>query len=562
MSALSIQPTFPIFTDIDGQPLEAGYVWIGTANLDPQTNPINVYWDAALTIAAPQPIRTLAGYPSNNGTPGRLYVGGDYSIRVMNKNGSTVYSAPQATERISSDLVTYQPPFAGGVATTIQDKLAQTVSVKDFGAVGDGVTDDTAAIQTAINAWIAGNVPAVLVFPAGKYKITSELVCSPAVNIVAQKALFGYGAEIVNQSPTKAIKFITTVNRRFWANAVIEGLTVRGGVNCFSFEAGGPANQDWMWQFTLKNLNAFDFSGVGFYGYDGFFESAFYSCAAWALNSNVTGYGYKFENGPSSVISSIDIYNANTRRGLHGIYTVSPVVNVNIYGGTFLEAYEEGIRFGFAAGNVISGPHVEDNFQSGSGSIRAGIRYSGSATVIGVQAQSRDATKQNYAVNIFAFQGSVVFGGNDGGVGHTAFGYYASGTGATDSITTAGVTFTQTSTARVINSDGNGFETPMLTLKNNFVAYAASVTPNLNIGTYFRVGSLTGDIAVDNPTFSGTVQVGSTLVVALTQDGVGGRTVTWGSDFAPKSAINTSANNWSFWTFMWEGARWRETAFA
>lgn len=93
MSALSIQPTFPIFTDIDGQPLEAGYIWIGTANLDPQTNPINVYWDTALTIAAPQPIRTFAGYPSRNGTPARFYTGSNYSIRVMNRNGSTIYTA-------------------------------------------------------------------------------------------------------------------------------------------------------------------------------------------------------------------------------------------------------------------------------------------------------------------------------------------------------------------------------------------------------------------------------------------------------------------------------------
>ena len=119
MSALSIQPTYPIFTGIDGQPLEDGYVWIGTANLDPQTNPINVYWDAALTLPAAQPIRTLAGYPANSGTPARLYVNSDYSIRVMNKNGSTVYSAPAATERYNAAV------------------LAQTVSVKDFGALGN-----------------------------------------------------------------------------------------------------------------------------------------------------------------------------------------------------------------------------------------------------------------------------------------------------------------------------------------------------------------------------------------------------------------------------------------
>jgi len=93
MSALSVSSPFPIFTDIDGQPLEAGYVWLGTVNLDPQVNPINVYWDAALTIAAVQPIRTLGGYPANSGTPARVYVDSDYSIRVMNKNGSVVYTS-------------------------------------------------------------------------------------------------------------------------------------------------------------------------------------------------------------------------------------------------------------------------------------------------------------------------------------------------------------------------------------------------------------------------------------------------------------------------------------
>ena len=106
MSALSIQPTYPIFTETDGQPLEDGYIWIGQTNLDPQVNPINVYFDAALTIQAAQPIRTINGYPSRNGTPARLYVNSDYSIRVMNKNGSVVYSALAATERYSSVVLT------------------------------------------------------------------------------------------------------------------------------------------------------------------------------------------------------------------------------------------------------------------------------------------------------------------------------------------------------------------------------------------------------------------------------------------------------------------------
>ena len=156
MSALSIQSPYPIFTDIDGQPLEAGYVWIGTANLDPQTNPINVYWDAALTLPAAQPIRTLAGYPANSGTPARLYVNSDYSIRVMNKNGSSVYSAASKTERIgdiSAAQIIYVPGGTGAVSTTVQAKLREWVSVTDFIPPGTNTatTDCAPFFQAAID---------------------------------------------------------------------------------------------------------------------------------------------------------------------------------------------------------------------------------------------------------------------------------------------------------------------------------------------------------------------------------------------------------------------------
>lgn len=192
MTALSVQSPYPIFTDIDGQPLEDGYVWIGTANLDPQTNPINVYWDKALTLLAPQPIRTLAGYPANSGTPARLYVNGDdYSIRVMNKNGSTLYSAANKTEAIGdipSNLVTFIQPFSGSVTRTVQSKLRDTVSIFDFLTTVEiadvqsntGSVDLTLKIRNAVTQ-CAGMQ---LFFPEGTYLVTAQVEV-PAFTTVA-----------------------------------------------------------------------------------------------------------------------------------------------------------------------------------------------------------------------------------------------------------------------------------------------------------------------------------------------------------------------------------------
>jgi len=105
MSALSVEPPYPAFAEADGQPLEDGYIWIGTVNLNPITNPIAAYWDSALTISAVQPIRTSGGYPVYQGTPATIYVNSDYSIQVQNRNGSLVYSAPKATEIYSEAVI-------------------------------------------------------------------------------------------------------------------------------------------------------------------------------------------------------------------------------------------------------------------------------------------------------------------------------------------------------------------------------------------------------------------------------------------------------------------------
>jgi hypothetical protein len=202
MSAISVQTPFPIFNDIDGQPLEGGYVFVGVANLDPQVNPVAVFFDEALTQPAGQPIRTIGGYAVNSGTPANLYTVSDYSIRVTNKNSSVIYSAPIAQNYLTfpedlaavgtgkgANLVGFMQSGTGAVAISSQDKLRQIVHVSDFGAVGNGVTDDTGSIQAAINFVQAQNSGQIeLHLGAKTYRIVGTLLISGTVRIVGQGA--------------------------------------------------------------------------------------------------------------------------------------------------------------------------------------------------------------------------------------------------------------------------------------------------------------------------------------------------------------------------------------
>lgn len=98
---------FQYFTDSSGLALDSGYIYIGNQNLNPETSPIQVYWDEALTIPAAQPIRTVSGYPSRNGSAAQLYVAQtDFSITVRDRNRRLVFSAlsSQGLSTFESDL--------------------------------------------------------------------------------------------------------------------------------------------------------------------------------------------------------------------------------------------------------------------------------------------------------------------------------------------------------------------------------------------------------------------------------------------------------------------------
>lgn len=287
MALTQLAPPYPVFTDKNGDPLDNGYLYFGEVKKNPETNPIQVYYDSAFTQPAAQPLRTSNGYVMRNGSPALIYAGSQFSVTVRDKNnalviyspvgygvdpasisgsvsvqnytgdGATVtfgmgaspstinatnvyidgvyqekdtytisgtsltfseapslYSGIEIVVQESSILggasasqISYNEGSVGAVNRTVKAKLQEFVSVKDFGAVGDGVTDDTAAIQAAINV----NTAPVYI-PEGTYRITSSIRLDPATDNVTYRTaamLYGSGKErtiILNESGDYALK--------------------------------------------------------------------------------------------------------------------------------------------------------------------------------------------------------------------------------------------------------------------------------------------------------------------------------------------------------------------
>ena len=210
MTARNITPPYPVFLDRDGTPLDNGFVFIGVENLEPVTNPLPVFWDEALTISADQPIRTINGYPSRAGTPSQLFSNSDYSISVRDSKNTVVY-----TELSSTNAATVFTQYGtGAVKRSMNDKAAEQFSVKDFGAVGDGVTDDGPAIQRAIDA--AGANPSIaVVFPG---TTTSYYIASGLRLDNAKGSLKADGVVVV--STDQSIDMLTVTG----AASIIDGI--------------------------------------------------------------------------------------------------------------------------------------------------------------------------------------------------------------------------------------------------------------------------------------------------------------------------------------------------
>ena len=432
-------------------------------------------------------------------------------------------------------------------------KLAETVSLYDFGAQG-GAADDSVPLLNALT-WLYGGSNRMLVIPPGEFRAPTKIEIT--VNgLVRNCHLIGTGATLLFET-AGGIK-ISMGTTSLLSKLSIKGLRTTGGVKALELVAGNSLNFIYNAIFEGLDLNGFSETGLDLGG--NVFETILigYSCSSLSA----TGYGVHLHNVGTGIISSVDIVGGTTRGGKHGLFVESPVSDMRIYGGTYLFGLNEGVRIDNAIGAAVFGLHVEMNWTS-AGSLAAGgagLHMSGRGSLYDINGLNSSDTFQQYVVSVFASDINIT-GGSAIGT-YTKYGRYQQT--ADGSLVLFGQTPANFNAVGEVfpTMVGSLVKTKKIAKTENFRSYGATVTIDLNRGNFVRVASLGGNVIIANPTNRADV-TGEEIVVELKQDGAGGRTVTWGSDFATgMTAIDAAANKGSRWTFILSGGKWSQVSFA
>jgi parallel beta-helix repeat protein len=191
---------------------------------------------------------------------------GQFIATSSSTSGRTFSSKVNKTITSSTNL-NFLPTGTGAQTVSVNSKLAETVSVKDFGAVGDGVANDTTAIQAALTA-AAGKT---LYIPQGTYKTTATLNVSAGTCVKGDIGESKIDVQPANPPTPPGSSGPATKNDAFLLTGndiTIDGLLI-SGTNEASYRVSSPTQREEYaagvrftnrHNITVQNCNFFQFA--------------------------------------------------------------------------------------------------------------------------------------------------------------------------------------------------------------------------------------------------------------------------------------------------------------
>ena len=233
------------FFDENGVPLAGGSVFMYV----PNTSTFKTTWqDSGEMTANTNPIILDAAGEC------LLWGSGAYRQVVQDALGNTIWDQITSSSPIAGQDISSASAVATNATTlrSLANYFADIINVKDFGAQGNGSTDDTTAIQAAITA--IGN--GTLFFPAGTYIISSALTIPAQTSPLLQGAGMSATRIVQTSSSASGIIFGNTTSQTMPLGGGVRDMTIDGSTTPISSYSSGVgvtvecANDG----FSLNNL--------------------------------------------------------------------------------------------------------------------------------------------------------------------------------------------------------------------------------------------------------------------------------------------------------------------
>lgn len=305
MAVNSIIAPYPSFFDTDGIPLENGYIYVGEPGFEAQSTPKASFFDFALTIptgtAGGAAVRTIAGFASRNGAAAMIYVDGDFSITVRDRNGELLYSALNRTFAFGTEGSEGQPIQApdGNFAVAGFGFIAEPNT--GFVRQGSGIMQSIVQGALVSQQTIGGTSFILPVSGAGFVSGVAAALDPDLQQIAALPAVEGdmiyRNATVWSRRPKGAAGQIIRQNDALtvpdWSDAIIaRAAQATTAGTAFDFTAV-PA---WVKRVTMR------FAGISLSGTDGFLVQL--GTASGFVTTGYTGGGFVSTGGGGSFTAS------------------------------------------------------------------------------------------------------------------------------------------------------------------------------------------------------------------------------------------------------------------